>query len=267
MAIYNLDNIIDTIVEATNPAAPAGFQMLDAFKALKHNVQIQKLSGFIQGIEKIILFLRTNAQEGMKQFFNQYQDSGGKLPAEIYTTPGPIQVAMHALCDDTEGLTVFLQSYGMYFNLQTIDVDVNSLKSLLLKATDPEGKRDKKAYEQAFSDTAAYNAAMNEAFVNNPVNEMLIAIRDAYHKLRSDLINMVSIANTSLDSLNANVIQRGKEAVNQGMEIGGRAAKSAVNDIGDVVKPFDPRLGDSPADAVRTRQREEAGNFFQNAAV
>ncbi len=265
MAIYNLDNIIDTIVEASNPAAPTGLQILDAFKALKPNVKVEVLSGFIEGIEKIVLFLKTSAQEGMRQFFKMYQDSGGKLPSEIYTTPGPIKDAMHALCDDTEGLTTYLQSYGKYFNIQAIDVDVNSLKGLLRKATDPEGRRDKKAYEQAFSDTAAYNAAMNEAFVNNPVNKMLMDIRDAYHKLRSDLINMASTANSALSSLNNNVIQQGKEAVSQGVKIGGRAAQLAIKDIGDVVKPFDPRLGNSPADAVRARQKEQAGDYFQNA--
>lgn len=267
MAIYNLDNIIDTIVEASNSSEPVGLQMLDAFKALNHNVKKQKLSRFIQGLKSVIVFLKTRAQEGMNQFFDKYHKSGGKVSAETYTAPGPIKDAMHALCDNTDGLKAFLQQYGQYFNLQTIDVDVNSLQDLLRKATDPEGKRDKSAYEKAFSDTAAYKAATNEAFENDPVIGMLLPIKAAYQKFRQDLIYTAQAANSVLERLDADVIEQGKEAVYQGIDIGGRAAERAIKDIGDVVKPFDPRLGDSPADAVRARQKEQAKDLFQDAPI
>lgn len=270
MAIYNLDNIIDTIVEASNPSAPAGLQMLDAFKALNHNVKKQKLSRFIQGLKSVIVFLKTRAQEGMNQFFDKYHKSGGKVSAETYTAPGPIKDAMHALCDNTDGLKAFLQQYGQFFNLQTIDVDVNSLQDLLRKATDPEGKRDKSAYEKAFSDTAAYKAATNEAFENDPVIGMLLPIKAAYQKLRQDLIYTTQAANSVLERLDADVIEQGKKLVNaasQGVEMGGRAAQRTVKDIGDVVKPFDPRLGNSPADAIRTKQIEQANDYFKDAPI
>lgn len=265
MALYNLDNIIDTIVEASNPAAPTGLQILDAFKALNHNVKKQKLSRFTQQLNSVIDFLKKRAKEGMNQFFSTYSKYRGNVPAEIYSAPGLIRVAVHSLCDNTEGLTEFIKHNSQYFNLQAIDVSIRNLSDLLRKATDPEGKRDKRAYEQSSADMAAYNAATNEALENDPVNEMLLAIKDAYQKLRQDLINTAQAANALKERLDNDVIERGKEAVSQGVKIGSRAAQLAVKDIGDVVKPFDPRLGNSPADAVRARQREQAGDYFQNA--
>jgi hypothetical protein len=271
MAIYNLDNIIDTIVEASNPAEPMGLQMLDAFKALNHNVKKQKLSRFIQQLNSITDFLKRRAKEGMNQFFTTYSKYRGNVPAEIYTTPGLIRVAIHTLCDNTEGITAFIKHYGQYFNLQAVDVGMNSLSGLLRKATDPEGKRDKRAYEQASSDMAAYNA-VNEALENDPVNEMLLAIKNAYQKLRLDLINLNESAKYALRDLDENLIEQGKEiagdAIKLGQDVVGGAAElggQIANKIGDAVKPYDPSLGASYADKVKARQRQDAAGFFQDA--
>lgn len=269
MAIYNLDNIIDTIVEASSPAAPAGLQMLEAFKKFKHKAKKQKLAKFIEQLDSLSSFLKTRAKEGMNQFFAKFTEYRGRAPAEIYTTPGLVQVAISFLYDK-DGMSAFIQHYGQLFNLQAIEIGSNRLRELLRDATDPEGKRDQKALEQASSDAAAYKTVTNEDFENDPVNSKLMLIKDAYQKLRQDIINLTQAAKNALKGLDADVIEQGRKLVNaasQGVEIGGRAAQRAVKDIGDVVKPFDPRLGDSPADAVRARQRQQAGDYFQNAAV
>jgi NAD-dependent DNA ligase len=99
MAIYNLDNIIDTIVEASSPAAPAGLQMLEAFKKFKHKAQKQKLAKFIEQLDSLSSFLKTRAKEGMNQFFAKFTEYRGRAPAEIYTTPGLVQVAISFLYD------------------------------------------------------------------------------------------------------------------------------------------------------------------------
>ena len=275
MAIYNLDKIIDTIVEASNPAEPVGLQRLEKFTKLGHDDQKKVYSRFIARLKKLSKLLGTRARQGIEGFYTTYKHLRGRVPERIYTNPGLIGKTL-AFLYDKDGVAEWLRPYSEYFNIQPIEVNSNRLRDLLRNATDPEGKRDQIALERASTDAAAYKAAIGESFENDPIEKVANDISLAFNKLESDLNRLIQFASADYSRLEQDIIAPGvegvKAAATQGAKIARDVADEAgnvVNDVtgelGNVAKQYDPRLGYSPADAVRARQVKDAEGFFQNA--
>lgn len=232
-----------------NEARQAGLVKLENFHNLSYKNQEDLLRQFGTKLEIILDYLN-NAKPVINKFFKDYAAYRGQLPTG-YLDRKPFSKVLGTIYS-RDAILAHLARFEPYFDINNLKTICYSLKTAFRNAVDPSGQRDASAKEMQSAEETAYQA-LNEEFQDDPVNKLLLSIKSSYDALVNQIKSDFTFINADLEGLGLKV---GKSIEN--------IAHQAGRFTGSVAGALQKEFSGNPADVVRQRNVERAGQSFTN---